>query len=68
LVSIKIILRKDGKLVEASEAYRNKGVPDEYVATAKRAIEEAAKPTADPFPAALQDRESIEYTFTFMYQ
>ena len=68
MVSIKIVLRKDGKLMEASEAYRNKGVPDEYVATAKRAVEEAAKPTADPFPTALEDRETIEYTFNFLYQ
>ena len=68
MVSIKIILRKDGKLLEASEAYRNRGVPDEYVATAKHAVEEAADPTADPFPPGLADRESIEYTFNFLYQ
>ena len=38
------------------------------VATAKRAVQEAAKPSADPFPESLSDRETIEYTFNFLYQ
>ncbi len=67
-VSIRIVIRKDGVLLEASEAYRDRGVPDDYVATARRAVKEAANPTADPFPPALEDRESIEYTFNFLYQ
>lgn len=68
MVSIRVILRKDGKLMEASEAFRNRGVTDEYVATAKHAVEEAADPSAEPFPAALAGRETIEYTFNFLYQ
>jgi hypothetical protein len=68
MVSIRVVLRKDGKLMEASESYRNRGIPDEYVATAKRAIEDAADPSADPFPPALSGRETIEYTFNFLYQ
>jgi len=67
-VSIRVVLRKDGVLIEASESHRDRGMPDEYVASAKRAVQEAADPTADPFPAALAGRESIEYTFVFLYQ
>ena len=66
-VSIRIVIRKDGKLMEASEVYRDRGVRDDYVATAKRAVEEAATPNADPFPPALAERDTIEYTFTFLY-
>lgn len=66
-VSIRIVIRKDGKLLEASEVYRDRGVRDDYVATAKRAVEEAATPNADPFPPALAERDTIEYTFTFLY-
>ncbi len=68
MVTIRIVLRKDGKLLEASEYDRNKGMQDECVALAKRAVEEAAKPSADPFPLSLADRETIEYTFNFLYQ
>ena len=67
-VSIRIVIRKDGMLMDASEAYRDRGVPDEYVATARRAVKEAANPTTDPFPPELESRETIEYTFNFLYQ
>lgn len=67
-VSIRVVIRKDGILVEVAEAYRDKGVSDENVASARRAVKAAANPTADPFPPALADRESIEYTFNFLYQ
>jgi len=67
-VSIRIVIRKDGVLMEVAEAYRDRGVPDENVASARRAVKEAATPTADPFPPALADRDTIEYTFNFMYQ
>ncbi|HLX63008.1 MAG TPA: hypothetical protein VKX17_17185 [Planctomycetota bacterium] len=67
-VEIRVVLRKDGKLMEASEARRDRGMPDEYVASAKRAAQEAADPKADPFPPALSGRETIEYTFVFVYQ
>ena len=68
MVSIRVILGKDGKLIEASEAFRNRGVTDEYVATAKHAVEEAAEPKFAAFPADLSGRETIEYTFNFLYQ
>ena len=68
MVSIKFVLRKDGMLIDVQEAYRDRGVPDENVASARRAVKEAANPTADPFPPALENRDTIEYTFNFLYQ
>ena len=37
IVTMKIVIRKDGKLLEATEVARTKGIPDEYVASAKLA-------------------------------
>ena len=68
VVTFKVVLRKDGKLLSATEADRSpKDLPDEYSASAKVAIEEAAKPLGEPFPPALAEHETLEFAFNFLY-
>ncbi|HYG73839.1 MAG TPA: hypothetical protein VEK08_02310 [Planctomycetota bacterium] len=68
IVAIKIVMRKDGKLLEASEVPpRLAGMPDEYVAVAKLAVHQASEPLSEPFPPELGNRETIEFIFSFQY-
>ena len=67
-VSVKFVLRKDGKLMDVSLAHSDRGMPSEYYAVAKQAIQEAADPSADPFPPALENRETMEYTINFIHR
>jgi len=68
VVTFKIVMREDGKLLEAAEVSRTpKDLPDEYAASAKVAIERAASPLSEPFPPALADKETLEFSFNFLY-
>jgi hypothetical protein len=67
-VVIKIVVRKDGKLLEATEVSRTKGLPDDYVRMTITATKAAADPLSDPFPPALQDKETIDDEFSFLYE
>jgi hypothetical protein len=68
VVTFKVVLRKDGKLLSATEASRSpKDLPDEYSASAKIAIERAAEPLSEPFPPALAGHETLEFAFNFLY-
>ncbi|MGD0089184.1 MAG: hypothetical protein ABSE73_04630 [Planctomycetota bacterium] len=68
VVTFKIIVRKDGKLLSATEAARSpKDLPDEYAASAKIAIERAADPLSEPFPPALAQHDTLEFAFNFLY-
>ena len=68
VVYIRLIVRRDGKLMEATEAKREPaGTPDEYVNAAIIAVKAAAEPTSDPFPHDLQDHETLERVFQFIY-
>jgi len=68
VVTFKIVMRKDGKLLSATEAGRTpKDLPDEYSASAKIAIERAADPLSEPFPPALSEHDTLEFTFNFLY-
>ncbi|HEY3321978.1 MAG TPA: hypothetical protein VGP72_16040 [Planctomycetota bacterium] len=68
-VTMRIVIRSDGKLLEASEVKESRveGMPDELVATAKSAIQAAADPTSEPFPAELSNHETLEFVFNFLY-
>lgn len=68
IVTFRIVVRKDGKLLEATEVSRTpKELPDEYAASAKVAIQRAADPLSEPFPAELAQHETLEFVFNFLY-
>ncbi|HYF51312.1 MAG TPA: hypothetical protein VEJ63_17995 [Planctomycetota bacterium] len=68
VVSMRIVISREGKLLDASEVLRTpKGLADEYVTIAKEAIKRACDPTGDPFPAALQKFEKLECVVNFLY-
>src|SRR5208283_2641432 len=67
-VCMKIVVRKDGKLLEAIELSRTpKDLPDEFVSIAKIAVERAAAPLSEPFPQDLANREKLETVIGFIY-
>jgi hypothetical protein len=67
-VAMKVVVRRDGTLLEATEiGPRQPGVTDECVTVAKKAIEIASSPKNDPFPSDLASRETLEFVFTFLY-
>jgi len=66
-VAMRVVVDKHGKLIEAKETERSEGVPDEYVANCKEAIERACDPAADPFPPALSGYEKVEVYFVLFY-
>jgi len=68
IVAIRIIIRKDGKLMEASEVQpRLAGMPDDSVNVAIMAVKRATEPLSEPFTAELANRETIEFIFSFQY-
>jgi hypothetical protein len=68
VVTFKVKVRKDGKLLSATEVSRSpKDLPDEYSASVKIAIEQAADPLSEPFPPGLSDHETLEFVFNFLY-
>ena len=67
LVTIHVVMHKSGKLLEASVETRTDGLPDEYAAMAKEAVEQACNPIADPFSGELAKSDKCECYFTFLY-
>lgn len=68
VVTFRALLRKDGTLLEANEVSRlPKDMPDEYAASAKLAIQRAAEPKSEPFPAELGGHEKLDFVFNFIY-
>jgi hypothetical protein len=66
-VAMRVVVDKNGKLVEAKESQRSEGIPDEYVTLCKEAIERACDPSADPFPPNLAGHDKVEVYFVFFY-
>jgi len=68
IVTMRVIIDRSGKLLEATEVERRpSGIPDEYAAMAKLAIERACSPLSEPFPPELSSRDSLEFVFSFLY-
>lgn len=68
VVTFTVVVRKDGKLLSATEASRSpRDLPDEYAASAKVAIERAAEPLSEPFAGEVAKYETLEFAFNFLY-
>jgi len=68
VVTIKVLLAKDGTLLDATEVLpRQSGITDECVTIAKLAVQRAAEPKSEPFPAELAGRDTLEFIFSFLY-
>ena len=65
IVEMRFTLGRDGKLLEAAELSRGKGMTDQSVAHCKRAFELAAP--HDAFPPALGEQEKVSLVVRFLY-
>ncbi|MFH0939408.1 MAG: hypothetical protein V1899_09030 [Planctomycetota bacterium] len=68
VVALKIMMRKDGALLDVLEVSRFPSeLPDDYVAIARLAVQRAAEGKAEPFPLTLEKFETLEISIGFIY-